>query len=108
MNLLLLLFQNLVSSETLTEQWYITSATLQQPSAKEEEKMEQEKRKAPSTFCIRVKYYKETTLESAPCNESTTIVHAKKKELKHKGKMHKGEKNPGSYSSLPSIASNVW
>jgi len=38
---------------------------------------------------------KETTLESAPCNESTTIIiHDKKKELKHKGKVHKGEKTP--------------
>jgi len=44
---------------------------------------------------------KETTLESVLCNESTTIIHAKRKEFKHKGKMHKGEKTPAMQTCLP-------
>jgi len=54
---------------------------------------------------------KETTLDNAPCDESTTFSHTKKRKPRRKGKRTYEERTvkfPSSYASLPSIASNAW
>ena len=65
--------------------------------------------KRPSPSALDPSIMKETMLDNAPCDESTTFFHIKKRKPRRKGKgIERTVKFPSSYASLPSIASNSW